>query len=68
MSAGIPHPTSSPPTHSHAPPPPPQATPDLSIASPLLCRSLWENYLDQGDTPAPDARKAWIAGARALAA
>ena len=41
------------------------AKPDLEIASPSLCRALFEVYM--GSAPvSPEARAAWAAGARAL--
>ena len=39
--------------------------PDLSIASPSLCRALFEVYLGSASV-VPDVRTEWAAGARAL--
>jgi hypothetical protein len=55
------------------PPKPPthpwlQATPVLTIAHPCMGRMLWQNYLSKERAPAPDARRAWLAGLAALAA
>lgn len=39
--------------------------PGLSIASPRLGHALWEVYLSPS-SPAPEARKAWLAAVRSL--
>ena len=39
--------------------------PDLTIASPSLCRALFEVYLGSSSV-VPDARGAWVSGAKAL--
>lgn len=61
------------PSHHHAPPPSflrpllKQATPDLVIEDPALGQALWTVYLNPTNTnPAPEARKAWLAGLQAL--
>jgi hypothetical protein len=41
------------------------ATPDLSLPSPSLCRALFETFLGSASV-VPDARAAWAEGARAL--
>ena len=40
-------------------------SPDLTIASPGLCRALFEVYLGASSV-VPDARASWVAGAKAL--
>lgn len=44
-----------------------QSTPDLVIEDPALGHALWSVYLNPAsNNPAPEARKAWLAGLQAL--